>query len=275
MIEVRVHSLQGPPVVVLHGGPAAAGSVGTLAAGLADEFAVLEPFQRTRDVRPLSVGRHISDLGEVIRHYSPDKPPALAGHSWGAMLALAFAAARPDDVSRLALIGCGTFDPVSRQAMNQTIKQRMTNEIKAELDGLHRGISDADKRLAAMGRTVSPIYDFHPIGREDLTRCDARAHEETWRDMIRRQNDGDYPAAFSAVKVPAAMFHGTYDPHPGRMIRESLLPVMPQLKYYEFENCGHSPWLEFKAREAFYKILRSFLAGTVDQYLETAPQVYD
>jgi len=29
------------------------------------------------------------------------------------------------------------------------------------------------------------------------------------------------------------MLHGAYDPHPGRMIRDTLARVMPQLEYRE------------------------------------------
>jgi len=45
-IRVRVHSNEGPTVIVLHGGPAAPGSAAPLARGLAGAFRVLEPWQR-------------------------------------------------------------------------------------------------------------------------------------------------------------------------------------------------------------------------------------
>jgi pimeloyl-ACP methyl ester carboxylesterase len=73
---------------------------------------------------------------------------------------------------------------------------------------------------------------------------DIRAHDETWRDMMRLQSDGTYPAAFSAIESPVLMLHGAYDPHPGKMIYDSLRPFIRQLEYREWERCGHSPWLE-------------------------------
>jgi hypothetical protein len=36
--------------------------------------------------------------------------------------------------------------------------------------------------------------------------------------MIRLQDHGVYPAAFSAIRSPVLMLHGAVDPHPGRMI---------------------------------------------------------
>ncbi|MFH1136860.1 MAG: alpha/beta hydrolase [Pseudomonadota bacterium] len=263
MIEVRVHGRRGPTVILLHGGPGTAGYLAPLARGLTDEFTVLEPLQRGSGrgggTDALTVDGHAADLLEVIQHFSPDDPPALAGHSWGAMLALAFASAHPSRVAKLALIGCGTFDPLARRVMNDAIARRLTAERRAAWAALPADIPDPDARLAALGRLLAPVFDFHLSEEGDPARCDARAHEETWRDMLARQEKGDFPAAFSLIAAPTAMFHGTHDPHPGRLVRDSLRRCLPHLEYFEFDRCGHSPWLERAAREDFFRLLRSFL----------------
>ncbi len=79
-----------------------------------------------------------------------------------------------------------------------------------------------------------------------------KAYDETWSDMRRLIDDGTYPNAFAAIESPVLMIHGNYDPHPGKMIRDSLLPFLPQLEYQEFDRCGHSPWLEKSARKLFF-----------------------
>ena len=56
------------------------------------------------------------------------------------------------------------------------------------------------------------------------------------------------------------MLHGAYDPHPGALIRDSLLPYLPQLEYREFARCGHYPWLERHARDEFLLELRAWLS---------------
>ena len=38
--------------------------------------------------------------------------------------------------------------------------------------------------------------------------------------MLRLQTEGIYPASFAAIKVPVLMVHGTFDPHPGRLIMQ-------------------------------------------------------
>ena len=68
-----------------------------------------------------------------------------------------------------------------------------------------------------------------------------------------------YPAAFSHIVSPVLMLHGAYDPHPGKMIRDSLKPYIPQLEYREFEKCGHQPSIEAFARKDFFSVLHDWL----------------
>ena len=77
--------------------------------------------------------------------------------------------------------------------------------------------------------------------------------------MVRLQMEGIYPAAFANIQVPVLMVHGDYDPHPGRLIRDSLRPYLPQLEYRELEHCGHYPWQEKYAAETFFALIYDWL----------------
>ena len=57
------------------------------------------------------------------------------------------------------------------------------------------------------------------------------------------------------IDVPVLMLHGDVDPHPGLLIAEDLREYIPHLEYVEFAECGHSPWLERRARTAFFSSL--------------------
>src|SRR5512146_601508 len=94
---VREYGLPSAPatVVALHGGPAASGDLAPLARELGKRWHVLEPFQRGSGAAPLTVATHVRDLDEVIRERCRHRRPVLLGHSWGAMLALAYAADCP------------------------------------------------------------------------------------------------------------------------------------------------------------------------------------
>lgn len=235
----RSYGSSGHYVIVMHGGPAAAGNAGPLAEGLADRFRVLEPWQRGSGSETLSVASHIADLHELIRARC-DGPVAIVGESWGAMLTLAFAAAHPDVAAALVLVGCGTFDPATRGVMRAKIAERSGDP--------------------------SP-YDYAPIlsVAEQRARMafDKQAYDESWQDMLRLQAEGVYPAAFAAIKTPVVMIHGDHDPHPGCMIRDTLAALMPQLEYVELARCGHSPWNERHAREPFFEVLKAALDRSI------------
>ncbi|MBD3177585.1 MAG: alpha/beta fold hydrolase [Armatimonadia bacterium] len=253
-----------PEVVVLHGGPAAVGNAAPIARALADQFRVLEPLQRGSGDEPLTVARHVSDLAYIIADRCRSERPAIVGESWGAMLALAFAAAHPDMAGPLVLVGCGTFDPRARERMRQTIQERQGEGIaKALADIAARG-EEATDALEEMLTLTRSVYDYDPIEPEaeddEPVRFDARAHEETWSDMVRLQEEGVYPTAFRSITGPVLMLHGEYDPHPGQMIRDSLLEVMPHLEYHAWDCCGHSPWMERQVRTEFYGVLARWLS---------------
>ncbi|HOX38763.1 MAG TPA: alpha/beta hydrolase [Candidatus Brocadiia bacterium] len=261
IIRHREYGGSGPRVVLLHGGPGAPGYMAALANQLQHAFCVLEPFQRGSGAEPLTVARHVADLSDFIASRCADSRPALVGHSWGAMLALAFAAEHPGAVASLALIGCGTFDLAARARMNEIVRERMGEDVPRRLERLRAQCDNPDDALAEMGRLIDPVYSFDAIPDEgEPVRCDAKGHEETWADMLRLQSDGVYPAAFRRIICPVAMLHGAFDPHPGQMIRDGLRSLMPQLEYAEWEKCGHYPWREKAARDGFIAFLTSWLA---------------
>ncbi|MCX5736890.1 MAG: alpha/beta fold hydrolase [Proteobacteria bacterium] len=132
-LRVRTYGTTGPIVLVLHGGPGAPGYMAPVARGLADAFRVVEPFQRPSGGETLTVARHVADLHGLILSLGAGARPALVGHSWGAMLALAFAADHPEAAGPIVLVGCGTFDAASRAHYRATVDARIGAEAKARL----------------------------------------------------------------------------------------------------------------------------------------------
>jgi pimeloyl-ACP methyl ester carboxylesterase len=259
-MRVREYGESGPLVLVLHGGPAAPGEMAPVARGLSDKFRVLEPFQRGSGATPLTVARHIADLHELIASRLEESPPAVVGFSWGAMLALAHAAAHPADAGCLVLVGCGTFDETARGRLRATVESRTSDALRARLDRLAAEYADPDDLLRAQHTATLPVYSHDLLGSDtEAEALDARAHRQTWDDMLRLQREGVYPAAFASLRLPVLMIHGAEDPHPGHMVYESLTPYVPTIEYVEIERCGHYPWLEHAAKGTFFSILRAWL----------------
>ena len=284
----------GPEVVVLHGGPGAAGYMAPVARGLAGQFRITEPFQRAAvPGERMTVACHVADLDRLLRTLpgtsyepspaqrlaprpatapapSPDSrmvpslapAPALLGSSWGAMLALAWAASHPDAAGPIVLIGCGTFHRTSRAHMQATLDARTTPDLRQRLKQLPVEYPDSDSRLKARAELLLPLYSYELIRPDvdmELGSVDSKAHIETWQDMIRLQEEGVYPEAFAAIGSPVLILHGAADPHPGRMILDSLKPFLPQIEYHEWERCGHYPWLEKHVHQDFFALLSSWL----------------
>ena len=259
-IKVRQYGNNGPIVLLLHGGPAAPGYMKPVAEALSGSFRVLEPFQRGNGDEPLTVSRHVRDLQDVIKAYCGDEKPLLVGHSWGAMLALAWAAEHPGTAKGLVLVGCGTFDAASREQMEVLRHQRMDEAFRRRLEQVPRKYPNPNTRLAVLGGLYQQLDSVDLIDvKNHLHGCDAKAHEQTWADMVRLQSEGVYPEAFRSIRCPVLMLHGDDDPHPGPMIRDSLLPFLPQLEYVSWPHCGHYPWLEKAAWNPFYTTLTAWL----------------
>jgi pimeloyl-ACP methyl ester carboxylesterase len=178
------------------------------------------------------------------------------------MLALAYAASRPARAAGLVLIGCGTFSAVARREFERRLDAMLTPADRAEIARLERHEPDVNRRLAMLGRLMTRVcgYDVEQVAVE-VDVLDAQAHEQTWADMVRLQGEGVYPAAFAAIDVPVLILHGEVDPHPGSLIAEDLRRYIPHLEYLELAKCGHSPWLERHAKDAFFASLDAWIGG--------------
>lgn len=246
-----------PKLIVLHGGPAASGSASSLAQPLSSDFHVFEPWQRPSGEKPLSVARHIADLNALVDHLGA--PIRLIGESWGAMLALAYAAEYRSKVTHVGAIACGTFDPKSRSEFKRLLAERVDQDA---IDALEKEDLDPVLKMQRKYELILPAYDFdaEPAGDLSLDEpFDKQAHGESWDDMIRLQEAGTYPAAFKAITAPTAMFHGDFDPHPGRMIRDSLSPHIPHLEYFSYAEGGHSLQRERRVNARFFSDLAAWL----------------
>ncbi len=102
---------QGPPIIVLHGGPSFDHNYLLPDMGrLANAFRLIYYDQRGRgksaeDVQPAEVNiqSEMDDL-EALRAYFQLESVALLGHSWGGLLAMEYALRYPERVSHLILL---------------------------------------------------------------------------------------------------------------------------------------------------------------------------
>ncbi len=105
-----------PVLVVLHGGPGADYRYLLGLSALSDHYRVVfydqlgSGLSERVPASQITVDSFVADLDAVIQHFSPKRPVHIVGHSWGAMLASAYAGAHPDKVDRMVLAEPGFLD---------------------------------------------------------------------------------------------------------------------------------------------------------------------
>lgn len=119
-VRLHVRTVDGPPdaqtIVVLHGG--AGGDFRSLQglSDLSDTHRVVFYDQRGAGLservpaEQLTLDWYLAELDEVIALTSLDRPVVLIGHSWGAMLAVAYLGEHPNRVESAVLIEPGYLD---------------------------------------------------------------------------------------------------------------------------------------------------------------------
>jgi proline iminopeptidase len=98
-----------PVVIVIHGGPGADYRYLYALKALADEHLVVFYDQRGTGLSPrvpaeqITLQGFLDDLDAFVTAFGKGRPVHLVGHSWGAMLASAYAGAHPHKVAKLVL----------------------------------------------------------------------------------------------------------------------------------------------------------------------------
>jgi pimeloyl-ACP methyl ester carboxylesterase len=176
------------------------------------------------------------------------------------MLALASAAAHPETVLSLVLIGCGTFDEISRKLYKDRVESLFDADLRSKIAELEAEQLDPDEALRRKAAIALSAWSHDLITTDfEYTGFDAIGHQETWNDMVRLQVAGVYPQSFVDIMSPVLMLHGSLDPHPGAATRDCLGPYLRRLEYHEWADCGHYPWHERSTRRDFYERLLAWL----------------
>jgi pimeloyl-ACP methyl ester carboxylesterase len=267
-VRARVHGAAPYRVAVVHGGPGAPGSTAALARELSVERGVLEPFQSAD-----SVDGQVAELARTLET-SGSPPVVLIGHSWGAWLGVLVAASCPDLVRALVLVGSGPFEAEYARRIWPARMARLDDADRREAEELQRrlnepGVAGAEALLARFGALTrgADAYDPLPrLGADDPLPAPHgdRAAQETiyrrvWAEASELRRTGGLLDAASRVRCPVVAVHGEHDPHPADGVRVPLTRVLSDFRFVLLPRCGHEPWTERHARDAFQAVLRETL----------------
>jgi proline iminopeptidase len=259
---------QGPPTVVLHGGPGAhhdylLPNFDALARGRELIYYDQRGGGRSPVSRDTPVGwrEQVLDLEALRQHWGLERL-TLAGYSWGGLLALLYAVEFPHRIERLALVSPAPAWREARAEFERRFAQRnLSPDLQQQRSTLREsGFRERDpegyaRRLFEL--SVVP-YFADPSRVHDLTpfRVTGRTQQEVWTSL----GDYDLRPAISRLSVPALVMHGEEDPIP--LETAATVARLLRAEFHSLPHAGHVPYVE--AFEEFVRLMHGFLPRTPD-----------
>jgi proline iminopeptidase len=257
----------GPPVVVLHGGPGAhhdylLPQYDRLAEGRALLYYDQRGGGRSPVSRDVAVGwrAHVLDLDALRDHWRLERL-TLLGYSWGGLLAVLYALEHPDRIARLALVSAAPVTAAWRDEFERRFAARMAQpwiaRSRAELAALGLAKTDPERyRRVAFALSVAG-YFHDPSRAKEMTpfRVTERTRRAVWDSLGEYDLRGRIRQTFPDGTAPRSLLlHGIYDPMPIEAARETAALLATGV--LELAT-GHAPHVE--ATEEFVRALDGFL----------------
>ena len=258
-----------PPILLLHGGPAASHEyLLPQMLALAEEHRLVTYDQRgggrsryDDDRAVIGWRDQVEDVARVAAELRTS-PLTIVGYSWGGLLAMLYAteavAGRVQPLpTRLALIDPAPITRPARLAFEQELARRQASPevgaLRAELQasGLRERDPDAYRQRAFEISVAGYFAD--PSRARDLTpfRVTGRVQQSVWQSL----GDYDLRDALTSVHVPALVVHGRQDPIPLASSEEAARALGTTCVV--IDDSGHVPYVEQPAQ--LFPLLRAFL----------------
>lgn len=276
---------RGSPLVIVHGGPGASHDyfLPYLLPLARDHRLVFIDergsgrSEKLEDVSGYTVEAMVEDV-EAVRVALGLGKIALLGHSYGGVLAQAYAFKYQSNLSHLVL--CSTFH--STKAMNEVfrrIKERMPAELRARIERMEaaglfghgkdyeKGRYSADYMVAAWGEGYFPyLYRNRPDPNFDPVANGAMSwdlYREMWGSSGEYVIDGnlvsvEYADKLGTIKVPTLITVGDTDECDPSLSRDMHAKI-PGSKLVVLPRSGHMTFVDQPG--LFNGVVREFLAG--------------
>jgi proline iminopeptidase len=263
----------GDPIVVVHGGP---GMDHTYLLpgmrGLAESHRVIFYDQRGSgrsegvvDSSTVSFDRFLADIDDIGDSLRLGRI-TLLGHSWGGLLAMRYAARRPERLRALILMN--TIEPARRYTAQsgQILRSRQTPADTAERMRIVRSDAMRKRDTSAVNAMLRSFFRLtfadQSLASQLVIALDPRtAHNMPLVAMHVMGPLGayDFWSEAGTIRVPTLIVQGAEDVMPLEMVRE-LGQTIPGAQLAVIERAGHFPYVEkpvgtFAAINAFLERL--------------------
>lgn len=224
VVNLRKYGKAPYDIVLVHGGPGAAGEMQPVARKLESIHGVLEPLQTAH-----TISGQLKELKGTLEAVG-DSPYTLVGYSWGAMLSFMFAAKHPELVKKLILVSSAVFEESYAANIMQTRFERCTPGDRQEFQTLLAVLNNSkDKKsvLLKLEKLISKADAFDPLPNDADTKIDFSydIYESVWEEAKILRSSGQLLRLGTQIKCPVVAIHGDYDPHPADGVQQPLLTV--------------------------------------------------
>jgi 3-oxoadipate enol-lactonase len=243
---------KGTPLVLIHGYPLDHTSWDEVASLLEKEFDVILPDlrgfgQSTTVDTPYTISVMADDLAGLLDHLGIEKV-ALAGHSMGGYVALAFAKKYPQRVSGLGL--------VSSQAVADSPEGK-DRRYHTAADVAEKGL---DVVVEAMTPKLSADASVQAFVRDVIGKQSKSGVIGALKAMAEREDLMPY---LSSATFPVLLIHGNADVLIPIERATEIKAVLPSAQLVELQGAGHMPMMEFpnETAEELKSLASSFYLG--------------
>lgn len=242
----------GPPVLLLHGGPGLSYSyLDDLGAELAVEFRVASYQQRGLEPStvegPFTIAQSLDDALSVLDGLGWPRV-FVVGHSWGAHLALRFAASHQERllgvlaVEPIGVVGDGGMAGFQAELRARTPKE--DDRRLQELDERERAGEATDADFEESMKIFWPAYFADPENAPPMPQI--RARTEAYVGIAPQMTVGleQVADALSTGEVLLKVLVGAGSPIPWGQASRATVELSPRASLTVIGAAGHFPWIE-------------------------------
>ncbi|MDQ1324489.1 MAG: proline iminopeptidase [Chloroflexota bacterium] len=207
------------------------------------------------------------DLGQIVEFFEAWRravglgPVTLMGHSWGGLVAPAWAALHPEGVRRLIVIdgyaGAGSVDPALARAEQQRALDRVRDRpwFGDAWGAWEQGmglVGRPEEALVEAFRAMLPLYFAEPedpvmAAHIERIRRETRFHAPVVDAWEGEREDADYRPLIARIRCPTLVIVGEHDWICGPVWNRALADAIPGSRLVEFPGVGHLPQYEVPA----------------------------
>ena len=276
--RIAYHQMgSGRPFVALAGGPGFSGralwsfgyemkeiaktilfdQLGTGDSQFKDKTANLKPY--------LSIENTLKDL-EALRKSLGYKKWSVFGQSWGAILAVKYAATYPESVDRLVIASVPGFGMLEQTPLGDNLKRIIPEKVQDELlqISLNTAIPEEEK-TEKLTLGVLPYYfsnlneGFALVKRAPGGMFNPKVFSFLYPSINRWQTYDGLAKNLEKWKGKALILQGHLDPAGSSMGYELKYRFLPEAKVKMIYGAGHFSWMERGQGDMFFMVLYDWL----------------